>query len=129
MKQGLEERKRVAYFEYDFAKEGGAVGDITLRGSNLPKGAVVTDGVIDVETAVTGTTSTVALKLVSAEDILAATAEASFSEDALLDVVPDGAVANMVGPLAANKNLVATVAVNPLTAGKFTVALEYYVTR
>jgi len=127
--QGLENKKEVAYFEYDFAKEGGAVGDITLRGAQLPKGAIIKEGIVDVETAVvSGGAATIALKLNSAGDVLAATGKASFSLNATLDVVPDGTAANSV-KLTANKRLAATVAVAALTAGKFTVALEYVVTR
>ena len=51
--QGLDSYKQLAYAEYDFAKDGGAVGDHTLRGTPLPVGAVVLGAYIDVETAVT----------------------------------------------------------------------------
>ncbi len=126
--QGLENKKGVIYAEYDFSKEGGAVGDITLRGGVLPKGAIVTSGIIHVPTALTsGGSATIALKVVGTADVLAATAVASFSEDALLDVVPDGEASNMV-LCAANAAVVATVAVAVLTAGQFVVALEYVVT-
>jgi hypothetical protein len=129
MLQGLENRMKVAYFEYDFAKDGGAVGDITLRGANIEKGAVVVGGMIDVETAVTsGGAATVALKLATAADVLAATGKASFSLNATLDVVPVRTAATAV-KLTANKDLTMTVAVAALTAGKFTVALYYVVTR
>ena len=47
-RQGLEPAKRVAYFEYDFARDGGAVGDIAMRGDSLPEGAIVTSGMVHV---------------------------------------------------------------------------------
>ena len=89
MNTPLEHRKNVAIFEYDFAKDGGAIGDITLRGPDIPKGAIVDFGLIDVVTAITsGDAATAALKLVTAEDILAATAKASFTLAATLACVP-----------------------------------------
>lgn len=129
MLQGLENNLKTAFFEYDFAKDGGAVGDITLRGANMPAGAAIVGGIIDVETALlSGGDATAALKLVNAEDILAATGKASFSLNATLPVVPVFSAATTL-KLTANKNLVMSIAVADLTAGKFTVGLVYMVTR
>lgn len=126
-RQGLEPAKRVAYYEYDFAKDGGAVGEITLRGPGLPEGAVVTDGKIHVKTAVTsGGSATVALHLLTAADVLTATAKASLSLNAILDVVPVRTAATSILNTTAGTKLKATVAVAALTAGKFIVALEYF---
>lgn len=127
--QGLENNKRVAYFEYDYDKEGGAVGDITLdRGDKLPEGAIVTSGVVHSQTAVTsGGSATIALKLNSSGDVLAATAISNFTANALLDVVPDGTASNMVR-ISSAKYLTMTIATAALTAGKFVVALEYVMT-
>lgn len=126
--QGLENAKKVAYAEYDFAKEGGAIGDITLRGANIPNGAIVTSGVIHVLTALTsGGSATIAIRVNGTADMRAATAVATYSLNALLDTVPDGAATNMVR-LTANRDIVATVAVAALTAGKMVVALEYVMT-
>lgn len=124
----LENRKYVMQVEYDFAKEGGAVGDIDLlRGHRLPAGAVVTSGVIDIQTAFTsGGSATVALKLKTAADVLAATAVGSMGAG-LKDTVPDGTAAKMIKTTAA-ANLVMTVAVAALTAGKAVICLEYYLT-
>lgn len=121
---GIENALKIKRFEYDFNKEGGAVGDITLRGGKIPANAIVVWGNVWVEVAVVGTTSTVALKLQSAADVLAATAEASLSLNALLDTVPDFAAANAIR-CTADRSLVATVAVNPLTAGKLVVTLAF----
>jgi hypothetical protein len=120
---GLEVKKHVKIFEYDFAVEGGALGDITLRGGKIPKGAVVHEGKLLGITLVVGTTSTVALKLLTAADVLAATAEANLDDG---DIVDCAAIASTPLLMAADTTLKATVAVAVLTAGKFRVALEYY---
>lgn len=126
-RRGLEPTKQVAYFNYDFSRDGGAVGDINLAGNALPEGAIVDIGKVHVTTAVlSGGAATVALKLVAANDTLAATGKASLSANAILDTVEDGTAANAVRITTAGTKLVATVAVAALTAGKFTVAVEYY---
>ncbi len=126
-RRGLEAAKRVAYYEYDFAVEGGAVGDITLRGPGLPAGAIVTDGKIHVITAITsGGAATAALKIESAADVLAATAKASLSLNAILDVVPVRTAATSILVTTNGKKVVMTVAVAALTAGRLVVALEYF---
>lgn len=126
-RRGLEASKRVAYYEYDFAVEGGAVGDITLRGPGLPAGAIITDGKIHVITAVTsGGAATAALKIESAEDVLAATAKATLAINAILDVVPVRTAATSIRVTANGKKPVMTVATAALTAGKMIVALEYF---
>lgn len=113
--------------ELDFDKDGGAVGDIILRGDALPAGAVVTSGVVDVQTSVTsGGSATVALAIEGAADVLVSTAIASLGVG-LVDVVPDGAATNML-KTTTTRNLVASVAVADLTAGKLVVALEYFIT-
>lgn len=124
---GLETRKGVAVFEYDFAKHGGAIGAITIDPKLLPKDAIVTSGVIHGKIACVGATATLAFHLVGAADVLAATAVASFSANALIDVVPVGTAATMIRCTAATQ-LILTVAVAALTAGKIAVALEYVVT-
>lgn len=112
-------------FEYDFAKHGGAVGDIALA-AQIPSGAIVTRGMVHVVTAVTsGGSATVALKLVGTADVLAATAKASLTAGALLDTVPVGTAATAI-KTTANTGLTVTVAVAALTAGKIRVHLEYY---
>lgn len=126
--EGLAPYKRVAEFRYDFAKHGGAVGDIVLD-ELLPKGAIVTDGMIHVTTAVlSGGSATVALKLLGTEDILAATAKATLALNAKIDAVPDGTSANMIRCTAAT-GLTVTIATAALTAGAFTCWLEYYLSQ
>lgn len=127
LKMGLEPRKYVWEFEYDFAKEGGAVGTINLRGGKVPVGGLVTDGKIFVETAMTsGGAATMSLGINSAVDILAATGKASFSLAALLDVVPIRTAATSIRVITTAKLVYGTVATAALTAGKFRVMLEGY---
>ena len=126
-RQGLEPTKRVAYFEYDFSRDGGAVGDITLRGDKLPNDAVVNIGAIHVNTALTsGGSATIALKILSANDVKGATAVATWSANAILDTVPVGTAATSIRTTSSGLGVTMTVAVAALTAGKFTLALEYF---
>jgi len=121
---GLENNLRVSYYQYDFAKHGGATGAITVYGDGIPANAVICGGFARVNTAVVGTTSTLAIQAASSEDILAATAEASLTLNALLAVVPDFAtVGDMIILASAINSLTFTVGTNDLTAGKVTVAL------
>ena len=128
-KTGLATSKGVAYFEYDFSKHGGAVGAITVSGDVIPEGAIITSGIHHITEAVTsGGSATVAVKALSSEDLLAATAKASLTLNALIDTVPDGAAANMIRVTSNITALTYTVAVAALTAGKIVTALEYVVT-
>ena len=65
-RQGLEPAKRVAYFEYDFARDGGAVGDIAMRGDALPEGAIITSGMVQVIAAVTSGGAATAIRVTTA---------------------------------------------------------------
>lgn len=124
----LDNRKRVLQVEYDFAKDGGAVGDITLRGGGLPAGAVVTSGVIDMQTTLaSGGAATIALKVAAAGDVLAAGTLITALSSGANDVVPDGTAANMIKTTAA-ASVTASIGVAALTAGKLVVCLEYYIT-
>lgn len=125
---GLSPRKYTLYVEHDFAVDGGAVGTITLRGGKLPKGAVVTGGILRIKTSYTsGGSATVALHAVGAGDILAATAVYSLTAG-LMDTVPVNTAATSVGPTtAAGTPITATIAVAALTAGKVYAALDYVV--
>ena len=128
--QGLDSYKQVAYAEYDFAKDGGAVGDITLRGGVLPAGAYITRAWLDVVTALTsGGAATVALKSKAAGDLLPATGIATFAADTFMGLGPAVNGGQVVGPTTTHTCIKATVAAAALTAGKFTVMVEYVVPR
>lgn len=120
-------RTKWARAYYDFATDGGAVGAINLRGDQLPSGAVVLSTVIKVDTAVTsGGAATVSLGVQTATDVRAAatlaTAPALGSTGSL-----NGAVTRATAPAVctANRHVVATIAVAALTAGRFSVLVEY----
>lgn len=128
MERALESKKRVAYFEYDYAKHGGAAGAISLYGSGIPKGAVVNNGIIHVRTAVTGGTgATVTLGVIAASDVKNGATAGSLGANALVPVKAVGTAATSFRVTAAKNALTMTVATG-LTAGKFTVALDYWVT-
>ena len=126
---GLENAKKVAYFEYDFSIHGGAAEAITVYGDVIPIGAIITSGMIHVKTAVTSAGSaTVAIQALSSEDVLAATGKASLTLNALIDTVPVGTAATAIRCTSTVQSLTFTPAVAALTAGKICVALEYVVT-
>lgn len=114
----------LAVATYDFAVNGGAVGDIALS-LVLPNKALILDGMVYVETACTsGGSATVALKLQSGADIMAATAVASLTTNALINVVPVGTAATALR-LTAQRTLTVTVGTAALTAGKLHAFLRY----
>ncbi len=125
---GLENRKYVLQVEYDFSKDGGAVGDITLRGGGLPTGAVINSGIVDIITDCTSSGSaTVAIKVESAADVMGATAVASLTAGQL-NVDPDSTDATTAIKTTTTRNVVATIGTAALTAGNFVVCLDYYIT-
>ena len=120
-------RTKWARAYYDFATDGGAVGAIVLRGDKIPTGAVVLSTVLDVTTAVaSGGAATVSLGINSAVDVRAA---ATLATAPKLDTVasPLGAVTRATSGLNsdADNDVTATVAVAALTAGAFSVLIEY----
>ena len=126
---GLATRKGVAYFEFDFAKHGGAIAAITVEGDEIPKGAIITSGIHHITAAVTSDgNATVAVMALGAGDLLTATAKSSLTLNALIDTVPDGAATNMIRVTSNITSLTYTVAVAALTAGKIVTAVEYVVT-
>ncbi len=117
-------RVGLARYEYDFAVHGGTAGAIVVGAGRMPAGAVVIDGIILVVTAIVGTTSTLAIHITGAGDVLAATAEASLTVGLLVDTVCDGAAANCI-EVAAGAGCTFTIGTNDLTAGKVVVGLRY----
>lgn len=120
---------KIARGRYDFTVDGGAVGDIDLtRTAQIPAGAVILGGFVEVDTAVVGTGASVALKVEGAGDIVAAAAVsgAPWSTTGRKSVVPVFTGATTVKTTAARK-IVATVSAAVLTAGVFDVVLFYTV--
>lgn len=123
---GLEPSVKEFTFLYDFAKHGGAVSTITVGPKLIPPQTIITQGIVRVVTACTSAGSaTVALHLLTAEDILAATAVASLTLDALIDTVPVGTAATSL-ICTAHTQLSVVIATAALTAGKIAVTLQGY---
>lgn len=116
---------------YSFAVDGGAVGLITpATNSVIPDNAVIVGGIINSTTAVLSSGSaTVSIGTSAgsgAASLLAATGKASFSLDALLQMVPAFTAATYL-KLTASGRLTITVAVAALTAGVIDITVFYVV--
>lgn len=123
---GVRSARKTAVGLYDFATDGGAVGDITLRGDTIPSGAVIIDSLIKVDTALTsGGAATVAIKAESAADINAADAISGAPWSTTGSKRGDLTATSAPVTTTAARALVATVATAALTAGKFTVVVTY----
>lgn len=123
---------KTAVGEYDFAVDGGAIGAITLRstGSNsnqIPAGAVVTGGYLEIDTLfTTGTSATMAISIEGAGDLVAATvvSGAPYSTTGRKSIIPAATGATSV-KTTVPRSLVATIAVGTVTAGKGRVVVFY----
>lgn len=113
---------------YDFAVDGGAVGDIDLtKTAAIPANSVILGGFVEVDVVPTsGGAATIAIKVEGAADIVAAAAisGAPWSTTGRKSVVPVFTGATSVKTTAARK-IQATVATAALTAGTFDVVLVY----
>lgn len=119
---------KVVRGRYDFAVDGGAVGDIDLTlETQIPANAVILGGFVEVDVVPTsGGSATVAVKVEGAADIVAAAAisGAPWSTTGRKSAVPAFTGATTVKTTAARK-IQATVAVAALTAGVFDVVLFF----
>lgn len=124
---GTSEREGVARARYNFAKHGGAIGDIVLDGDVIPKGAVVLDTTVVVDTPPDSAehAATIALKVQSAADLQAAkkVEEAPWSTAG----AKRGGLTATSAPIltTARRSISATVAAKALTTGKFSVYVRY----
>lgn len=122
----IEASRRTATAHYDFAVDGGAVGDIALRGQKIPQGAIITDVLIDVDTVLTsGGAATVALKAESAADLNAADAISGAPWSSTGAKRGDLTATTAPVKTTAERTVTATVAAAALTAGKFSVIVSY----
>lgn len=132
----LNQTKNSLVCVFDFATLGGAISTIQLKDSQgnaavLPAGSVITSVFIDSVVAVTSAGSaTIALTTgVNAGDLLAATAKASFSANALVAGVPVGTAATSVKVpntvAQGGTPISAVIAVAALTAGRFYVIINF----
>jgi hypothetical protein len=111
---------------YDFAVDGGAVGDITLRGDTIPSGAVLLDAYVKVTTALTsGGSATVALKVEGAADVNNADAIDGAPWSTTGAKRADFGATTAPVTTTAARSIKATVGTAALTAGAFTVVVEY----
>ena len=115
---------------YDFAVQGGAISTINLddaKGEDLkiPDNFVCTNVIMDKITSVQGsdTTSDIAIGLNSTGDILAALAETTADGTGLIAGIPVGTAATAV-KTTAEKNATITITTKVLTAGKWYVQFE-----
>lgn len=121
---------KAARGDYDFAKDGGAIGNVNLIGSvvpPLPAGAIILGGFIEIDTVLTsGGAATVALQSEAAGDLLAAAAIAGAPWSSLgrKSILPAFTGASAVKTTAA-RDLVMVIAAAALTAGKFKVVVFY----
>lgn len=128
------EKKWLIRATYDFAVSGGAIGTITLKGSEgagaptIPKGAIVTKVIFDTVTATaSGGSATLAFGTGQAgNDLKAATAYGTYT--ALLAGVPVETAATAI-KMTADRNPTVTIATAALTAGKIYVLIEYIMSK
>jgi hypothetical protein len=127
--EGLAGGVQIARARYDFAVEGGAVGQVNLSADQLPAGAVVLGGFVDVITPVTGAGASVSVDLEGVGDIMAAAAisGAPWSTAGRKSIIPAGTGATSVKTTVA-RNIKATISAAVVTAGVFDVYLRYIVT-
>lgn len=120
-------QRKLARALYDFATDGGAVGDITLRGDTIPSGALIVEAFIVVDTVPTSSgAATIAVKTEGAADINAADAYNAAPWSTTGVKRADALVGADKGiKTTAARSVVATVGTAALTAGVFSVIVEY----
>jgi hypothetical protein len=119
-------RRKVARAFYDFAVDGGAVSTITMRGDQIPNGAIILDSMVIIDTIPTsGGAATIAVNTQSAGDIVAATVLGSSPWSTATP--KRGAITATSAPVktTAVRPIQATIAAFALTAGKFSVLVDY----
>lgn len=132
MGKELHKTKNIVKGIYNFATQGGSVGNLELFDDDgervqIPAKAVVTRSWSEVITTCTsGGAATVALKMVGDADLQAATAVASLTAGAFIEGEADGAAANFVKQSgSAPATLLAQIGTAALTAGKIAFYAEY----
>lgn len=119
-------RPKPAVGLYDFAVEGGATGDIALRGDKIPNGAVIVDALLDVTTVPTSAgAATIAIKTEAAADINAADAISGAPWSTTGKKRADLTATTAPVVTTAERTITATVGTAALTAGVFKVVVWY----
>lgn len=134
----LQNEKKLARFDYDFAVDGGAVGSIPLRANvqSLEAGMVITDIYIYVEQALddAGGTATVTVGNTDADGFFADIAALAASDNAVIRV---GEVAGalmyddtndhlLCYRVSSDTDLDLNIGTEALTQGKLQVYVEYF---
>ena len=122
---------RMARAKYDFAVDGGGAPGLITPATNavIPDNAIIVSGFANATTALVGSSTTIAIGTSAgsaANSLKAATAEATFSADAIVALVPVMTAATAV-KLSAAGSITLTTAVAALTAGVLEVTVFYYV--
>lgn len=120
---------------YDFAVNGGAISTIPLNDDQgnaafLPQGAIVTNVVCHVITAVTSSGTTgLALNCLTGGDLVASQVKGTLTIGAYVAGVPVGTAATRVGPVTAagGTQVAATIITTAITAGKIYFDIEYVI--
>lgn len=116
--------------QYDFAKLGGAVADYNL-GVRIPAGAIIVNAFAHVQTAATSadSTATIALKAETANNIFtaAAVSGAPWSTTGMKLAIPDLATVADYKSISAEAELIMSIAVQALTAGKINFFVTYVI--
>lgn len=116
---------------YDFAKYGGLISAIRLAHKAIPANAVITNSYMDVHTVVTGVGASVAVHVEAADDIQAAAAisGAPWSTTGRKDTTaPEPGTESGYIKTTVPRQVTITITGAALTAGRFTVVIEYDVT-
>ncbi|QES45262.1 hypothetical protein DEJ49_33530 [Streptomyces venezuelae] len=115
---------------YDFAVDGGAAGTLTLRNGSgdslpneIPAGAVVLGGYIDVTTACLSATGTMAFQIEGAADLTSALAQAGLTTG--LKAVTPSFTGSTAIKTTAKRSIRVVIATAAFTAGKLSVVLFY----
>ncbi len=120
-------RGGIARYEYNFNRDGGAVGAIELRGPILPIGAVIAQAYIDIVTVPVGSGASIALSMIDgtindADGIGGAPWNAVGTADA--DAPEIGSEENYF-KLTSPRGMRMTIGSAVLTAGRFFVIVRY----
>jgi hypothetical protein len=117
----------LAQATYDFSKVGGAIGTYSL-GVKLPANAIITQSYLySITQPTTAASGTLAFQCQNANDIITATAAASYSSAGAAIAGSSTAAASAFKYTTAACTIQATIATGALTAGKVTAFVEYVV--
>lgn len=117
----------VAHAKWDFTVDGGAISTITpVLTAQIPKGAIIVGGAVFVPVACVGASGTMSVGTSagsSTSSLLAATAVASLSLNAMINLVPVFATAVR---MTAAGNVTVTIATTAFSAGAVEIFILYF---